>query len=149
MQEEEGVGCVNTGHQELGRRRLEHLIRLLTVLCTTLRRKRKAVVVSIRGTMSLADIVTDAVVHPEGIDDWLPPVFSKVHTQPSRAPLSAYFFVISSHHSACHVHARLAPWGHNRQCAELSQLHYLHVRSAHICAREQAQGGQQIWPRAS
>jgi hypothetical protein len=42
-----------------------------------LNRKRKAVVVAIRGTMSLADIVTDAVVHPEGIDDWLPPAFSK------------------------------------------------------------------------
>ncbi len=42
-------------------------------------RKRKAVVVAIRGTMSMADVVTDAVVHPEGIDDWLPPALSKVH----------------------------------------------------------------------
>ena len=41
-------------------------------------RKRKAVVVAIRGTMSMADVVTDAVVHPEGIDDWLPPKLSKV-----------------------------------------------------------------------
>jgi hypothetical protein len=35
-------------------------------------------VVAIRGTMSMADVVTDAVVHPEGIDDWLPPKLSKV-----------------------------------------------------------------------
>lgn len=42
-------------------------------------RKRKSVVVAIRGTMSMADVVTDAVVHPEGIDDWLPPALSKVH----------------------------------------------------------------------
>jgi len=41
-------------------------------------RKREAVVVAIRGTMSMADVVTDAVVHPEGIDDWLPPAFSEV-----------------------------------------------------------------------
>lgn len=34
--------------------------------------------VAIRGTMSMADVVTDAVVHPEGIDDWLPPAFSEV-----------------------------------------------------------------------
>ena len=38
-----------------------------------LRRKRRTVVVAIRGTSSLADMVTDAVVHPEAIDDWLPP----------------------------------------------------------------------------
>ncbi|KAK9821582.1 hypothetical protein WJX81_008445 [Elliptochloris bilobata] len=37
-----------------------------------LHRKRRAVVVAIRGTSSLADLVTDAVVHPEAIDDWLP-----------------------------------------------------------------------------
>ena len=29
-------------------------------------------IVAIRGTSSLADLVTDAVVHPEAIDDWLP-----------------------------------------------------------------------------
>lgn len=32
--------------------------------------------------MSMADVVTDAVVHPEGIDDWLPPKLSKVHFFP-------------------------------------------------------------------
>lgn len=41
-------------------------------------RERKAVVVAIRGTMSIADVVTDAVVHPEDINDWLPPKFSRV-----------------------------------------------------------------------
>ena len=41
-------------------------------------RKRKAVVLALRGTMSMADIVTDAVAHPEEIDDWLPPHFAKV-----------------------------------------------------------------------
>lgn len=41
-------------------------------------RKRKAVVLALRGTMSMADIVTDAVAHPEQIDDWLPPHFAKV-----------------------------------------------------------------------
>ncbi len=41
-------------------------------------RKRKAVVLALRGTMSMADIVTDAVAHPEQIDDWLPPRFAKV-----------------------------------------------------------------------
>ncbi len=40
-------------------------------------RKRKAVVLALRGTMSMADIVTDAVAHPEQIDDWLPPHFAK------------------------------------------------------------------------
>lgn len=45
-----------------------------------LRRKRKAVVLALRGTMSMADIVTDAVAHPEQIDDWLPPTFAKVGT---------------------------------------------------------------------
>jgi hypothetical protein len=34
-------------------------------------------VVAIRGTSSLADLVTDAVVHPEAIDDWLPPAQAK------------------------------------------------------------------------
>ena len=35
-------------------------------------------VLALRGTMSMADIVTDAVAHPEQIDDWLPPRFAKV-----------------------------------------------------------------------
>lgn len=43
-----------------------------------MRRHRKAVVLALRGTMSMADVVTDAVVHPEPIDDWLPPRFSRV-----------------------------------------------------------------------
>ncbi|BDA43045.1 probable Sn1-specific diacylglycerol lipase alpha [Coccomyxa sp. Obi] len=47
--------------------------------CIALDKKRKSVVVAIRGTMSMADVVTDAVVHPEGIDDWLPPALSKAN----------------------------------------------------------------------
>ena len=43
-----------------------------------MRRHRKAVVLALRGRMSMADVVTDAVVHPEPIDDWLPPKFSQV-----------------------------------------------------------------------
>lgn len=35
-------------------------------------------VLALRGTMSMADIVTDAVAHPEQIDDWLPPRFARV-----------------------------------------------------------------------
>jgi hypothetical protein len=46
-------------------------------------RERKAVVVAIRGTMSIADVVTDAVVHPEDINDWLPPKFSRVRCMSS------------------------------------------------------------------
>ncbi len=34
--------------------------------------RRKAVVVALRGTMTLADVVTDAVAVPERIDGWLP-----------------------------------------------------------------------------
>ena len=49
-------------------------VQLAAVFC----RKRKAVVLALRGTMSMADIVTDAVAHPEQIDDWLPPTFAKV-----------------------------------------------------------------------
>ena len=48
--------------------------RFSALLC----RKRKAVVLALRGTMSMADIVTDAVAHPEQIDDWLPPTFAQV-----------------------------------------------------------------------
>lgn len=41
-------------------------------------RGHKQVVLSIRGTSSVADLVTDAVMHPEPIGDWLPAEFSKV-----------------------------------------------------------------------
>ena len=33
---------------------------------------QRAVVIALRGTFSVADLVTDAVVHPEPVDDWLP-----------------------------------------------------------------------------
>ena len=41
-------------------------------------RKTQTVVVAIRGTMSLADLVTDAVVHPECLSGWLPVKTRKV-----------------------------------------------------------------------
>ena len=44
-------------------------------------------VVAIRGTSSLADLVTDAVVHPEAIDDWLPPV--REQARPALLPAGA------------------------------------------------------------
>ena len=31
-------------------------------------------VVALRGTQSIADLVTDAVVHPEPMEDWIPTV---------------------------------------------------------------------------
>ena len=44
-------------------------------------------VVAIRGTVSLADLVTDAVVHPEPLHDWLSAATRKV-TPPSVARAS-------------------------------------------------------------
>lgn len=38
------------------------------------RREKKSVVVAIRGTQSIADLVTDAVVHPEPMESWVPQV---------------------------------------------------------------------------
>ncbi len=38
-------------------------------------REKKSVVVAIRGTQSIADLVTDAVVHPESMESWVPQVF--------------------------------------------------------------------------
>ncbi len=37
-------------------------------------RQKKSVVVAIRGTQSIADLVTDAVVHPESMESWVPQV---------------------------------------------------------------------------
>lgn len=37
-------------------------------------REKKSVVVAIRGTQSIADLVTDAVVHPESMESWVPQV---------------------------------------------------------------------------
>lgn len=42
-------------------------------------------VVAIRGTQSIADLVTDAVVHPEPMDSWVPQVFYPLTPSP-RAP---------------------------------------------------------------
>ncbi|KAK9831061.1 hypothetical protein WJX74_001575 [Apatococcus lobatus] len=40
-------------------------------------RVKKKIVLGIRGTSSLADIITDAVVHPDNIDDWVPKDFKQ------------------------------------------------------------------------
>lgn len=54
-------------------------------------RKNKAVVVAIRGTMSLADLVTDAVVHPESLAEWLPAATRKVsHFSSTYMPFRLY-----------------------------------------------------------
>ena len=46
-------------------------------------------VVAIRGTVSLADLVTDAVVHPEPLHDWLSAATRKVTPPPlSAAPVA-------------------------------------------------------------
>ena len=42
--------------------------------CLCLLREKKSVVVAIRGTQSIADLVTDAVVHPEPMESWVPEV---------------------------------------------------------------------------
>lgn len=51
-------------------------------------RKTKTVVVAIRGTMSLADLVTDAVVHPEPLTSWLPTATRKVGPIVGASPLA-------------------------------------------------------------
>lgn len=42
--------------------------------CLSGDREKKKVVVALRGTQSIADLVTDAVVHPEPMEDWIPTV---------------------------------------------------------------------------
>ncbi len=37
-------------------------------------RKLKKIILALRGTMTVADLVTDAVCHPEPLDSWLPDV---------------------------------------------------------------------------
>ncbi|KAL3137504.1 hypothetical protein ABBQ38_004792 [Trebouxia sp. C0009 RCD-2024] len=49
-------------------------------------KEKKKVVVAIRGTQSIADLVTDAVVHPEPMDSWVPQDFLK-----KNGPLGAVF----------------------------------------------------------
>ena len=49
-------------------------------------RGKKTVVVAIRGTVSLADLVTDAVVHPEPLHNWLSAATRKVNPPPLRHP---------------------------------------------------------------
>lgn len=70
-------------------------------MCT--RRKRKAVVLALRGTMSMADIVTDAVAHPEQIDDWLPPRFAKVLIKPATSLLGDMLDALSRKCPALHT----------------------------------------------
>lgn len=54
-------------HLNCSNRVLSHLPYLIA-----LDHAERAVVISIRGTIGITDLVTDAVVHPEKIDDWLP-----------------------------------------------------------------------------
>lgn len=42
-------------------------------------KEKKSVVVAIRGTQSIADLVTDAVVHPEPMESWVPQDYVKQH----------------------------------------------------------------------
>ena len=44
-------------------------------------RPHRQVVLAIRGTSSVADLVTDAVMHPEHIGEWLPSEFRSVRAQ--------------------------------------------------------------------
>lgn len=43
-------------------------------------RKRREVVLAVRGTVSLADAITDIVVAPEAVDNWIPPAEREVLT---------------------------------------------------------------------
>lgn len=54
-------------HLNCSNRVLSHLPYLIA-----LDHSEKAVVIAIRGTISVADLVTDVVVYPEVIDDWIP-----------------------------------------------------------------------------
>lgn len=54
-------------HLNCSNRVLAHLPYLVA-----LDHKEQAVVIALRGTISVADLVTDAVVYPEVIDDWIP-----------------------------------------------------------------------------
>ena len=42
-------------------------------------RKLKKIILALRGTMTIADLVTDAVCHPEPLDSWLPDVSAAQH----------------------------------------------------------------------
>ena len=53
----------------------------------------RAVVISLRGTIGIADLVTDAVVHPEKIDDWLP---SEVAEKLGGAPALAHAGMVAA-----------------------------------------------------
>lgn len=48
-------------------------------------REKKKVVVAVRGTSSIADLVTDAVVHPEPMEDWIPAVSPATLTHVTRS----------------------------------------------------------------
>ncbi|KAL4451203.1 hypothetical protein ABPG77_009275 [Micractinium sp. CCAP 211/92] len=43
-------------------------------------RQRRAVVVTIRGTASMASLLSDLSEKPEGLSDWLPPAFREAHS---------------------------------------------------------------------
>lgn len=67
-------------------------------------RERKAVVLAIRGTSSLADVVTDAVVRPAPVDDWLPEQYKSV-----RHALSRMTLVLSFMHDTLNSYTQPGP----------------------------------------
>jgi hypothetical protein len=68
-------------HLNCSNRVLSHLPYLIA-----LDHAEKAVVLALRGTIGITDLVTDAVVHPENIDDWLPDeVAEKLNGAPALA----------------------------------------------------------------
>jgi uncharacterized membrane protein YgcG len=62
-----GDESVEILHLNCSNRVLSHLPYLIA-----LDHAERAVVIALRGTIGITDLVTDAVVHPDQIDDWLP-----------------------------------------------------------------------------
>ncbi|KAK9811146.1 hypothetical protein WJX73_006499 [Symbiochloris irregularis] len=61
-----------------------------------LERDRKAVVLAIRGTSSLADVVTDAVVRPAPMQDWLPEQYKSRLTEKQLQRLFAHGGILAA-----------------------------------------------------
>jgi len=56
----------------------------------------RAVVIALRGTIGITDLVTDAVVHPDKIDDWLP---SEIAEKLGGAPALAHAGMVAAAHA--------------------------------------------------
>ena len=54
------------------------------------------VVLSLRGTLTLRDLVTDLVLEPVALESWLPPSFVEV-TSPARQPLQPHLDPCQTH----------------------------------------------------